>query len=344
VTAVARAVSAGDYLDAMLDRHGRAERGAGAVVHDLRVAGRGVRLRFAGEGLVPCVLPALAHLAATFDGPAELTVHLWDSESTGVPMLPAPFAATPGGNQLPGGRIDGFTGARHHAACNPETGSFSLLDREAGVAAIWVRGPGQPDRHERAAPLKHLFAGAWSASGLQMVHAAALGDARGGLLLGGRGGSGKSTTAVLCLEAGLGFAGDDYCLVDAERAYGVYATAKLVPERVGWVPGLAAAFDAPPPGEKAIAFLAGHPGLRPSMPLRALVLPAVTGVAPTRLVPLAPAAAVRGIAPSSVLQSVGTGAGNLALLAGLARRLPCWRLELGPDRDAIPGVLAELLA
>jgi hypothetical protein len=329
-----------DYLGGMLARFEEAERRAGAAVRELRVAGRGVRLRFAGEGLLPRVMPALAHLLG--EAAPSLTVCLWDTASTGVRMLPPPFAV---GAHMPPS-IEGFTGPRHHAWFRVDLGMFSLIDVEAGVAVVWARDPALIDRHDAAAPLKAIFSAAWAGDGVHLVHAAAVGDERGGALLGGPGGSGKSTTAVLCLAAGMGYAGDDYVLCDtaAGWAHSVYATAKLAPSSVAWVPELAPAFDAPSPGEKSIAYLGGRAGLRDGFPLRAMILPSVTAVGRTRLVPIAPATAVRRLAPSSVLQTLGAGDGMLAGLVSLARRLPCYALELGADREAVPSVVAGALA
>ena len=61
---------------------------------DLDVAGRVVRLRFAGDGLVPLITPALEHLRIEqiSDDP-DFTVSLFDTESTGVRMVPAPWDA-----------------------------------------------------------------------------------------------------------------------------------------------------------------------------------------------------------------------------------------------------------
>ena len=50
--------------------------------------------------------------------------------------------------------------------------------------------------------------------GLVLLHAAAVGDADGVVLLVGNGGSGKSTTSVVCSQAGLGFLADDFCLLE----------------------------------------------------------------------------------------------------------------------------------
>src|SRR5450755_2331505 len=67
----------------------------GVIVRDFRVAGTSVRLRFAGEGLIPAIVPGLAYPVHSpskhGDEPGPgCDICLWDSESTGVPLPPPP--------------------------------------------------------------------------------------------------------------------------------------------------------------------------------------------------------------------------------------------------------------
>ena len=45
---------------------------------------------FAGERLTRHLLPALEHLAVATGRVPQMTIHVWDSESTGVAMIPPP--------------------------------------------------------------------------------------------------------------------------------------------------------------------------------------------------------------------------------------------------------------
>ena len=60
----------------------------------LRLAGRSVRIVFAGDALVPFVRGALAPRHSAGDGPPDLTLKLWDTRSTGV-SAPLPPGAPP---------------------------------------------------------------------------------------------------------------------------------------------------------------------------------------------------------------------------------------------------------
>ena len=60
-------------------------------------------------------------------------------------------------------------------------------------------------------------------------------------LITGSGGAGKSTTALLCLQAGLAYLGDDYVVIALDpvpTAYSLYCTAKLNDDQAAKFPGL----------------------------------------------------------------------------------------------------------
>ena len=68
----------------------RAGERAGWDERSLAVAGRRIRLRFAGAALLEVLLPALAHLETAPAPEPDLEVLLWDSRSTkvGLPEIP----------------------------------------------------------------------------------------------------------------------------------------------------------------------------------------------------------------------------------------------------------------
>jgi len=336
-------------LAAMVERFGHAQAHAGGRDLDLVVAGRHVRLRFAGEALDHAIVPALAHLVATPSASGAspaLVMHVWDTRSTGVDMIAAPWdtrALGPGGS-IPEAEAEGL-----YVIYRLECDMLVALDVRAGVGVLWMHDAALYPRHDRAAPLRSTFAAFFAPRGPVVTHAAAI----------GRGGSGKSTTSLLCLAAGLDFAGDDYVLVEVDddarapgppRVHSLYATSKLAPRDVARVPALVDAFAERDDSEraasdKAVAFLHGHPAARLTrgLELVALLLPSVTGAAETTLAPMSRAEALRGLAPSTVFQQDVPARPVLATLARLVARLPCYRLALGADLAAIPDVIARVI-
>jgi hypothetical protein len=360
-----------NILAALLDRFALAERAGGSEDVTLEIAGHRVRLRFAGGGLAPRTVPALAHLLS--ESPhVDLTVYLWDSATTGVGMIPWPW---PTPIELgPGGFVPAAAAIGLDVHCRVDNGAVSVLDLESGVAVLWIRDAAGLSRSDAAAPLRQVFSSWFAHAGLCVTHAAAIGREGRGVLLGGRGGSGKSTTALLCLEAGFDYAGDDYVLVDVgtgdapPRAHSLYATGKVMDASAGRFPELSRAFDggsgagargeasakrgadgardAVEAGEKSIAYLQAHVPRRLSrgFELVGLLLPVVTGLQDTKLVEVSAAVGLRGLAPSTVFQHGGGGGGMFSSLARLATRLPCRRLELGTDLAGIPACIDTFLA
>jgi hypothetical protein len=72
-------------------------------------------------------------------------------------------------------------------------------------------------------------------NGCQVLRAGAVGTHERAELLTGKGGIGKSTTALSCLRSGLSYLADDYLIVRLEPepiVYSLYCTAKLNADHV----------------------------------------------------------------------------------------------------------------
>jgi hypothetical protein len=320
----------------------------GCTAATLNLAGQSVRLKLAGEPAVAAMLPALAHAAHTETVGLDFEVLVWDEASTGVPLPPPPWswpsAASPVRLALPPG------GEGYRIPATREVGSFAMFSLAARRAVVWLADATALPWHERAAPLKQVWQW-WSAAvGPRIVHAGCVGTDAGATLLVGRGGSGKSTTAVFAAIAGLDYVSDDYCLLQPAAqptAHALYATAKLHPVQLGQLPALpqAAVLRPSQAGEKAVVFLekAATGRMALQLPVKSVIAPRVTGIDRPRLERLSPARALLALAPSTLMQlyrHAGTGCSDLA---EIVRRLPCWRLELGGGLADIPDLLRQHL-
>lgn len=340
-------MSAESIIAALSERFSRARAQRAEQAFSVRAGGHHVVMRFAGEAFVGEVMPAMRHLVAAIDAPADLTVCFWDEATTGVGMIPFPWASKVGwGNIVLGAQEDGL-----RATYRADNGLVTILDVARGLGFVWMRDARATDRHDRAAPLRSLFAAYFAQRGLAVTHGAAMGRDGRGVLLGGKGGSGKSTTSLLCLEAGLDFVGDDYLLVDPQRPFvhSLYATGKVLPRSQVRMPHLGGAFEAAAvgvdAGDKAIVYLYPQMAAQLSQGLQitALMLPLVTGRQDTTAVPITGMAALRGLAPSTVFQNGDEARRTLALLAKLASSVPCYRLELGLELGQIPALISRMV-
>ena len=321
----------------------------GGTEHHLRLGGRNVRLSFAGPALVPRIMPALRHLEADAAPPApDLTVSLWDSVSTGVAMPPPPWTHD---DYRERGEVRGYNDARFRTAYSLGSGVLSMLDNQHRQAYFWVRDAATLAYWESGAPLLTLLHWWCNHEQRQLLHAAAVGNADGGVLLVGRGGSGKSTTALAALQAGLRYAGDDYCLLDPgpqPRVHSLYNSAKLNRDNLLRFPELGRLFDEAGCRleEKALVFLEHYcpDRLIDGFPLRAVLLPRVRGGRGSSFAAVSPGAALKALAPSTIFQLTGAGAGSFRIMAGVVQRIPCYQLSLGTDLELVGRAIADLLA
>jgi hypothetical protein len=311
-----------------------------------RIGGHHVLLRFAGPAVVPSITPAFFHLTAARTDNPELIVDVWDSAATGVAPPPRPQVDP----ESPLGAFYFFEDPPARGVFQPGMEALSAVDLGADRAWYWVADPAALPYWERAAPIRQILHWWMATRGHQQVHSGAVGTPDGGVLLVGKGGSGKSTCALSSLVSELRYAGDDYTMVSVEPrpwVHSLYGSGKVDPENLWRVPHLEPAVSNADylATEKAVVFVDQHFPDRPidGFPLRAIVLPTITGGPRTRVLPTSRAAALTALAPSTVFQLHTAGGEALQYMARLVRQVPAYVLELGTDVSRVPGVILTLL-
>lgn len=310
----------------------------------LEVGDVGVELRFADATLARLVERAMGHLRSV-SGRSALRIDFFAGGT--LPESPWPFEAP---------RAKGEIGpdapaARFRACLQPELPALHCYDRSARRGWVWYRDPERlPSWEHPHLPLRILHF-ALADFGWFTVHGAVVERDGGGILMPGRSGAGKTTTALAALAGGYGFLGDDHVLVRTAlepEAAALFATARLTPEseRLLAPLGLRAPVAAPatPPSDKSLFYVGDFPGARLARRARleAIALPRRAPVdrAPERA---SPAEALRDLAPSTVLFLPHAGAiGTFERLAGLVRSVPAYRVPLGPELSEVGGCLDRL--
>jgi hypothetical protein len=313
-----------------------------------RIGDQTVQLCFACERFASCLTPALAHLAIPETPVVDLTVNLWDGErrdrSQPSIMMSEPSSRSDQPSEY-------FQSDQVRAVFHPGPHLFSALDYQRRQGIYWIRDMDLLPLAEGGAPLRTLFQWWFTPQGKQLVHGAAVGTSSGGVLLVGRIGSGKSTIALACLNAGFSYVGDDYCLVahtPQPMLYSLYSSAKIHFTDLERFPRLRPIQSTLPyaNADKAVCFLAESfvEQIVPELPLKAMLLPTIRSSGRTRLHEISPAAALLTVGPSTALQL--TGDRNLCLphLREVVRQVPCYRLEVGPEIAEAPALIADLLA
>src|SRR5262249_11296201 len=126
------------FFDAAQEAFRRAAGPVGIREHDLVIGEDRIRLRFAGTALEPRVLPALAHVRAARVGTPALTVSLFDSASTAVPMAPPAWGP---GDYGPKGEIVGFNDDRIRTVFQPGVDILNVYDAARREGVYWVASP-----------------------------------------------------------------------------------------------------------------------------------------------------------------------------------------------------------
>jgi hypothetical protein len=335
------------FFDGVLERFERARSAAGTHQRDYRIAGTTVRLCFAGESLVSYYTPAFEHLAsAPVDAP-DTTLYLWDSRSTGITMLPPPCDQESFTDR---GDIWGFHSQRIKTAFHYHDYSVNLFDRQRRTGIHWVNNADALPYWDSASPIRTLLHWHMEGHGLQLLHAAAVGTDDGALLITGKGGVGKSSTALECLRAGFHYVGDDYVVIrhsPEPAVYCLYSTAKLNPGDLDRFPELRPFLGRPDPKphEKAVLFL--HPRFRDQirleMPLEAIAIPQIEAQDGTEFVAEAPHAVQHAASFTTMSQLPYVGRHTHDFLGALCAALPGYRIRLGRDRGRIPAAIGDLM-
>ena len=322
--------------------------GGGPVERFYTIGGYTIKLRFANTALIPFITPALKHLAVKPSPMPACTVYLWDSASTHTRMPSPPWSWD---DYIARGEILGYNDEHIRTVFRLGSGILNMFNTKLNVALFWIRDANLTPYYEGASPLRTILHWFASYHSRQLVHAAAVGTSRGGALLVGKGGSGKSTTALTCLLSGMLYVGDDYVLLSNGETipfvYSLYNSAKLDPGKMWRLPNLLTAVSNSEmlDTEKALIFTYDYYPERVTggFPVRAILLPRITGLSETRLKKVSSAVSLKAAAPSTILQLPGAGHETLQNLTNFIKQVPSYVLELGSDLNKIPDVILSLL-
>ena len=336
----------------------KAEHAAGSTERFYKICGKYVKVRFAGTALPLFIAPAIEHLSVELAGEPSLTACVWDDISTGTRVPPPPWlglaAASRNGNYesvyTRRGDVRGFSDHRICTSYNWDANALSILDRKRNLALYWTHNAHRLPSYEASAPLRTIFHWWVNQFGLQFVHSGAVGNVQGGVLLAGKGGSGKSTTALTCLNSELLYVSDDYCLISTDPvpyAFCIYSSGKLNADGIEKIPCLMPTLcnrdrvDK----EKAVFFLYPYFGEKiiGGFPVRAILLPRISGGRETSLATASPVEALKALALSTMSQLAGAGRESLEIMNRLVHMVPCYHMKLGTDLTRIPHVIGGLL-
>jgi hypothetical protein len=322
---------------------------AAAGGHDelnLLIAGHPVRIRIAGQRWAHIVRAAMGHLAETAAKGVtpSLCIDVWDAQETGVPIVkPAQF-------DLSAPPVLMRTSADGQQVGEERPHSLVWLDRQARRVVGCIESTRLLNLDERARPFHKLISSWLEENGIQFVHSGLIETGGKGVLFVGNGGAGKSTSSIACLRAGMGYLGDDFLGLGVEEGrfigHGLYASCLLNVHHIKRFPDLQPLGHAPNHAneDKFVLYLreAFPRSLKQRATVDALVLPRVVDREFTSFRPATKVAALKAIAPTSVMYLPRPNRAAFERLTVLVEKTPCFWLELGRHIESIPDAVKAL--
>lgn len=312
------------------------------------VAGHPLEIRVVGNALATDIKSALAHLSPPApDHKPDLVFELWDQAETGVGCSVLDSTASQKEFCLvemsPDGRF--MTERRDH--------SFLCLDR-ATSRAVGITGSIHTQHiDERARPLQRPLSVWLEDKNIQFVHAALVAIGGTGILFGGAGGAGKSSTSIASLLHGHDFLGDDFIGMEKTAdgsfvGHSLFASCLVDSGRMAHFPQLARHAMAPNHDfeSKSVVYLAhSHSSqLIARTTIDLLLLPRVVDQDKSSWRQASMTEAMLALAPTSVLFTPTPSGKAFELLSDLIDAVPTYRLELGRDIQDIPLAVEKIVA
>lgn len=305
-----------------------------------------IALAFANASLHERLARAFAHVRVTqpCQG-ADLTIRIWENADLPDGKMPT----------LDWERIhrNGYFGYYENPVSLHYFESIQALSAfhaEEQVAYYCVKSAEQLSWWVSGSPLQVPLHWWLRERGALLTHTAAVGSANGVVLLTGKGGSGKSTTVLSCLQAGMGWLGEDYCVLRPGArplAYTVYQSAKWLPQTRKFFPDYEFAIANPDTAdaEKALVYYEDlFPGQGVQLaPIRAVIAVRIGQDTQPMVQPLSVAEAVSSLAISTMRQLPLSDARTLQMLQGIVAAVPRYRLTLGPRLEANVAVIQRCL-
>ncbi|MBN1363514.1 MAG: glycosyltransferase [Syntrophaceae bacterium] len=335
------------FFQKSYDRFLGAKDAAGEINFYYRIGDSTVCLKFAGNQLVPYLTPALDHLRLADDSIPDLTICIWDSASTHVKMIPPPCTVDCFTDR---GDIWGFNSKRFKTAFHWVEDSVNLMDLKTKIGFFWVQQTDKLPFWVVASPLRTLFHWWMEKNGCQLLHAAAVGTEQGAVLITGKGGVGKSTTALSCLQEGFYYLADDYVVVRLSPepvVYSLYNTAKLNGDHVENFPNLSQYVKnlEKVDREKAVLFLKTpfKKKIITQMHLQAVLTPAIVNRRNSAIGYVSKREMQNALSFTTMSQLPNIGRYTYDFIGRLIDALPSYTLEIGRDFTKIPTAVSELL-
>lgn len=269
------------------------------------------------------------------DLPQHHQIIIWDGTNPNQRPPTKPWGPN---DHEPLGIVKSFSDEQIRCAIDFETNALIVFEKlPTGTRTlIWFPDITKLPSWYLASPFRIPLSWILSTENIQMVHGAALATETGAILLAGKSGAGKSTTALACAFENLGYLGDDYCAYDAgtSEIYMVYRTGKMTSKTQDLFSLHAYPIEKQmlSAGEKAILYFNDPPiSLISKAPLTKILLPQITTQVGSQIRDAGTQEALQAILPTTISELMGGSRSTPKRLLMLSRAAPVFHLDLGSD-------------
>lgn len=302
-------------------------------------------LHFAGQSLRPILTEAFAHLAADDDKVPSMRIRIWDSNEKQMPLPCLDW------RRYHANGYRGYTEGSYYFHYFDSIGALSFINLEDNIAYYVVRDANELPWWVSGSPLQVIL-GVWFRShGSQLTHVGAVGNESNCVLLAGKGGSGKTTTTLSCVQDGLNYLGEDYCLLspgESTLVHSVYQSAKWTPQTRRFYPEYEqfVVNKSAHPSEKSLLFYQDlfPERIRDTLQANAIVSLTVGSELKPSINRANMALSLKNLSLSTVHQLPFFESKTFLLLSKFAESLVHYEMELGQDRRANVNAIKSLLA
>ncbi len=313
----------------------------------ISINGLKIKLCFIEEAFYSIIIPAFEHLIINEASDEAFVLNIWDDHSTGIIFPDSPWSKDI--SQVTD-KILMFNKDSVHMLYNPASKVYSLVDTCTRTAYYHVPDANLIPYYERSSPFRMILHWSLEQSELHLIHSAAVGIEGKGVLLVGKGASGKSTTALVSLVNGLDYIGDDYIAVSKNpdlMAFSIYNSVEVNNDTLVKIPELRDCVDnfKRLNSEKALIFLNRYfsSNIARQLKIKAIIMPVIAGGWASSIYSISPIKAFAELAASTIFQMPGSGRTMLRGLKKIFDGIPVYAMELGSDFSELTDTLGKFI-
>lgn len=301
------------------------------------ISGETFRLDFPSEKVSkPFTLPFIE--TSPIDDP-DFIIAIWDSKTSKYEKLQPGWKLESYGKR---GEIIGFNRDPYRCLFDIGSQSLSMAHLTKKRAFFWTDNFLSLPFWERGAPLRNIIHWLLPLRNKYLVHGAGIGYHKGGILLVGQGGAGKTTTALSSMTTDLLYLGDDYTAIEianTPKIHTVFTSAKVCPHTSEKLFPKKTSYE----NEKIVIQLHEEfpDKIATNLPLKAIIRPIITSSSMPSLISYSKSKMLAEFAGSTLFQLPGNSPRFLSDMANLLDSLPCFALKLSSNLKTNAEYLAQ---